>query len=60
MLCYTNEKIKTATNIGFAIWRVKCFFETLLLNQTLGIFSNIGAKNPPHRKAEKRYQQFFE
>lgn len=34
---------------------LSAYFETLLLNQSLGIFSNFGAKNPPHRKAEKRY-----
>ena len=33
---------------------LSAYFETLLLNQSLGIFSNFGAKNPPHRKAEKR------
>ena len=33
---------------------LSAYFETLLFNQSLGIFSNFGAKNPPHRKAEKR------
>jgi hypothetical protein len=41
-------------NIGFAIWRVKCFFETFVLVESSGIFSNFGAEKPPHRKAEKR------
>ena len=33
---------------------LSAYFETLLLNQSLGIFSNFGAGNPPHRKAERR------
>ena len=38
---------------------LSAYFETLLLNQSLGIFSNFGAKNPPHRKAEKRCTQYI-
>ena len=37
---------------------LRAFFETKVLNQSSGIFSNFGAENPPHRKAEKRYRQF--
>jgi hypothetical protein len=46
-----------AANIGLAIWRLKCFFETFMQGSTLGILMNSGAKNPPHRQAEKRYTQ---
>lgn len=34
---------------------LRAFFETKVLNQSSGIFSNFGAENPPHRKAENRY-----
>jgi len=33
---------------------LSAFLETKVLKQSLGIFSNFGAENPPHRKAEKR------
>lgn len=33
---------------------LRAFFETKVLKQSSGIFSNFGAENPPHRKAEKR------
>ena len=36
---------------------LRAFFETKVLNQSSGIFSNFGAENPPHRKAEKRWQK---
>ena len=50
--CYETEN--TATNIGLAIWRLKCFYETFVQGSTLGILLNFCAKNPPHRQAEKR------
>lgn len=34
---------------------LSAFFETFVLNQSLGFFSNFSAENPPHRKAAKRY-----
>jgi hypothetical protein len=46
---------KTTANIGLAIWRLKCFFETLVQGSTAVILLNFSAKNPPHRQAEKRY-----
>ena len=52
---FTN-KARTA-NIGLAIWRLKCFYETFVQGSTAGILLNFCAKNPPHRQAEKRYQQ---
>ena len=51
----TNEIKSPATNIGLAIWRLKCFYETFVQNSTFGILLNFCAKNPPHRQAEKRY-----
>ena len=49
---------KAATNIGLAIWRLKCFYETFVQGSTFGILLNFCAKNPPHRQAENRYLQF--
>ena len=46
-----------ATNIGLAIWRLKCFYETFVQGSTVGILLNFCAKNPPHRQAENRWQQ---
>jgi len=51
-----NNKSTTA-NIGLAIWRLKCFYETFVQGSTAVILLNICAKNPPHRQAEKRYHQ---
>jgi len=49
------ENIKCRThNIGLAIWRLKCFYETFVQGSTAGILLNFCAKNPPHRQAEKR------
>ena len=50
----------TAHNIGLAIWRLKCFYETFVQGLTLGILLNFCAKIPPHRQAEKRYGQVYE
>ena len=57
-----DEEARTA-NIGLAIWRLKCFYETFVQGSTAVILLNICAKNPPHRQAEnrcnsKRPQQF--
>lgn len=46
-----------AANIGLAIWRVSCFYETFVQGLTAVILLNFCAKNPPHRQAEKRYLQ---
>jgi hypothetical protein len=53
------KKITPATNIGLAIWRLKCFYETFVQDSTAVILLNFCAKNPPHRQAEKRYGQVF-
>lgn len=44
----------TAANIGLAIWRLKCFYETFVQGSTAGILLNFCAKFPPHRQAENR------
>ena len=45
---------KAATNIGLAIWRLKCFYETFVQGSTAVILLNFCAKNPPLRQAPKR------
>ena len=54
---FEEEKQRPA-NIGLAIWRLKCFYDTFVQGSTVVILLNICAKNPPHRQAEKRYKQF--
>jgi len=44
-----------AGNIGLAIWRLKCFYETIVQSSTAVILLNCCAKIPPHRQAAKRY-----
>jgi hypothetical protein len=46
---------KQTANIGLAIWRLKCFYQTFVQGSTVGIQSNFCAKNPPHCQAEKSY-----
>jgi hypothetical protein len=48
---------KPAHNIGLAIWRLNCFYETFVQGSTAVILLNFCSKNPPHRQAEKRYWQ---
>ena len=50
-------KRTTGYNIGLAIWRLKCFYETFVQGSTAVILLNFCAKNPPHRQAENRYAQ---
>ena len=45
---------KTAYNIGLAIWRLKCFYETFVQGSTAVILLKFSAKYPPHRQAAKR------
>lgn len=45
---------KTAYNIGLAIWRLKCFYETFVQGSTSVILLNFCAKIPPHRQAANR------
>ena len=51
-------KRTTGYNIGLAIWRLKCFYETFVQGSSAVILLNFCAKNPPHRQAEKRYLLF--
>lgn len=53
----SNQENRTA-NIGLAIWRLKCFYETFVQGSTAVILLNISAKNPPHRQAAKRCHTF--
>ena len=53
----TNKNL-TACNIGLAIWRLKCFYETFVQGSTPVILLNFCAKNPPHRQAKNRYNSF--
>jgi hypothetical protein len=48
-----------SANIGFAKWRVQCFYDSLVQSSTFGILMNICAENPPLRKAENRWQKFM-
>ena len=50
----STDKQRTP-NIGLAIWRLKCFYETFVQGSTAVILLNFCAKNPPHRQAAKRY-----
>lgn len=47
----------TAGNSGFALWGLTCFIETFVQSSTFVLRMNICAKNPPQRKAAKRYRQ---
>ena len=49
----TNKEQRPA-NIGLAIWRLKCFYETFVQGSTSVILLNICAKIPPHRQAVNR------
>ena len=51
----TEQGITTAGNIGLAIWRLKCFYETFVQGSTVVVPLNFCAKNPPHRQAENRW-----
>lgn len=50
-----DRKEGRSANIGFAKWRVHCFYDSLVQGSTFGTLINICANNPPLRKAEKRY-----
>jgi hypothetical protein len=47
---------KTTDNMGLAIWRVQCFYETFVQGSTSVNLLNICAKFPPHRQADNRYR----
>ncbi len=48
----------TAHNIGFAKWRVSCFYDSIVQGSSSVFQMNICAENPPLRKAENRCVQF--
>jgi len=52
-----NKECRTH-NIGFAKWRVQCFYDNLVQGSSSVFQMNICAENPPLRKAENRYLQF--
>lgn len=54
----TDEKEHRTANIGFAKWRVKCFYDSLVQDSSSVFQMNICAENPPLRKAENRWGQY--
>ena len=54
----TTEKEGRRHNIGFAKWRVSCFYESIVQGSSSVFQMNICAENPPLRKAENRYASF--
>lgn len=55
MLVETALRNRTTTaNIGLAIWRLKCFYETFAQGSTAVILLNFSAKLPPHRQPAER------
>ncbi len=52
----TEQRITTAGNIGLAIWRLKCFYETFVQGSTAVILLNFSAKI--RHIAEKRCTLF--
>ncbi|RZJ99250.1 MAG: hypothetical protein EOO46_22695 [Flavobacterium sp.] len=57
MTTVDRKEARTA-NIGLAISRLKCFYETFVQGSTAVILLKFCAKNPPHRQAENRWPQF--
>jgi len=49
-----TERNATTANIGLAIWRLKCFYETFVQGFTAVILLNFCAKNPRLRQAPGR------
>jgi len=50
---------RAAYNSGFALWGLTCFVETFVQGSTIVLRMNSSAKNPPQRKAAKRWQLFY-
>jgi hypothetical protein len=53
-----DRKEGRSANIGFAKWRVQCFYDSLVQGSSSVFQLNICAENPPLRKAENRYRTF--
>lgn len=49
-----DRKEGRSANIGFAKWRVQCFYDSLVQGSSSVFQLNICAENPPLRKAENR------
>jgi len=49
-----DRKEGRSANIGFAKWRVKYFYDSLVQGSSLVFQMNICAENPPLRKAANR------
>ena len=49
-----DRKEGRSANIGFAKWRVQCFYDSLVQSSSSVFQLNICAENPPLRKAENR------
>jgi len=49
-----DRKEGRSANIGFAKWRVKCFYDSLVQGSSSVFQLKICAENPPLRKAENR------
>ncbi len=56
----TKRKRRAAHNNSLAKWRVTCFYDSLVLNQSAVLRLNFCAENPPLRQAAKRYTTFYE
>ncbi|WP_276978169.1 hypothetical protein [Flavobacterium filum] len=50
---HNREEGRTA-NIGFAKWRVQCYYDSIVQGSSSVFQLNICAENPPLRKAENR------
>ena len=48
---------RASANSSLAKWRVTCFYDSLVLNQSAVLRLNICAKMPPLRQAANRYLQ---
>jgi hypothetical protein len=49
-----TEDRRAADNSSLAKWRVTCFYDSLVLNQSVVLRLNFCAKNPPLRQAANR------
>jgi hypothetical protein len=54
-----RPKRSPACNRGFALWGLTSFVETLVHGSTFVVRMNSSDKNPPQRKAPKRWWQFW-
>ena len=54
-----DRKEGRSAHIGFAKWRVQCFYDSLVQGSSSVFQMNICVKNPPLRKAANRYNTPF-